>query len=462
MCIRDRIRITNLIPGAYIISEVKAPEGYVMDQPSTNVVIGPKGDTQTVVIKNSQAGTLIIDKRDSLIGKPLAGVTFKVTTASGEFVPDENGHISSNGLYVTNKEGKIQINGVVGTLVVTETKTIPGYTIDPGSQTQTVVVHPNDTQTLYFTNTPSTTLVIEKYIEGTTTPIKGVTFLVTDSSGAVVGKSNGEFITDEAGRIVITDLVPGTTVTARETKVPEGFVLDTTPKSIQIKEGEVQTLRFYNQKQGGLVIVKKDSVTGKLLPGVEFQLTYADGSFVDADPGHLSRKGLYTTDQNGEIRITGITGTIVAKEVKTIPGYTIDPATQTQTVVVNPADTQTLTFYNDPIGGVEIIKVNEADRDQRLPNATFEIRKLDDELVDTVTTDKTGKVTVTLEDGSYYAVEIQAPDGFRLDSTPHYFEVEDGKAQPVVVTNRAVSGILLHKTNTVSYTHLTLPTTERV
>ena len=444
------IRITNLIPGAYVITEIKAPEGYVMDQPSTNVVIGPKGDTQTVVIKNSQAGTLIIDKRDSLTGKPLAGVTFKVTTASGEFVPDENGHISSNGLYVTDKDGKIQINGVVGTLVVTETKTIPGYTIDPGSQTQTVVVHPNDTQTLHFTNTPSTTLVIEKYIEGTTTPIKGVTFLVTDSSGAVVGKSNGEFITDEAGRIVITDLVPGTTVTARETKVPEGFVLDTTPKSIQIKEGEVQTLRFYNQKQGGLVIVKKDSVTGKLLPGVEFQLTYADGSFVDADHGHLSSKGLYTTDQNGEIRITGITGTIVAKEVKTIPGYTIDPATQTQTVVVNSADTQTLTFYNDPIGGVEIIKVNEADRDQRLPNATFEIRKLDDELVDTVTTDKTGKVSVTLEDGSYYAVEIQAPDGFRLDSTPHYFEVEDGKAQPVVVTNRAVSRILLHKTNSIT------------
>ena len=444
------IRITNLIPGAYVITEIKAPEGYVMDQPSTNVVIGPKGDTQTVVIKNSQAGTLIIDKRDSLTGKPLAGVTFKVTTASGEYVPDKNGHISSNGLYMTDKEGKIQINGVVGTLVVTETKTIPGYTIDPGSQTQTVVVHPNDTQTLHFTNTPSTTLVIEKYIEGTTTPIKGVTFLVTDSSGAVVGKSNGEFITDEAGRIVITDLVPGTTVTARETKVPEGFVLDTTPKSIQIKEGEVQTLRFYNQKQGGLVIVKKDSVTGKLLPGVEFQLTYADGSFVDADHGHLSSKGLYTTDQNGEIRITGITGTIVAKEVKTIPGYTIDPATQTQTVVVNPADTQTLTFYNAPIGGVEIIKVNEADRDQRLPNATFEIRKLDDELVDTVTTDKTGKVTVTLEDGSYYAVEIQAPDGFRLDSTPHYFEVEDGKAQPVVVTNRAVSGILLHKTNSLT------------
>lgn len=439
------IRITNLIPGAYVITEIKAPEGYVMDQPSTNVVIGPKGDTQTVVIKNSQAGTLIIDKRDSLTGKPLAGVTFKVTTASGEFVPDENGHISSNGLYVTNKEGKIQIDGVVGTLVVTETKTIPGYTIDPGSQTQTVVVHPNDTQTLHFTNTPSTTLVIEKYIEGTTTPIKGVTFLVTDSSGAVVGKSNGEFITNEAGRIVITDLVPGTTVTARETKVPEGFVLDTTPKSIQIKEGEVQTLRFYNQKQGGLVIVKKDSVTGKLLSGVEFQLTYADGSFVDADHGHLSSKGLYTTDANGEIRITGITGTVIVKEVKPLPGYVIEPGKDTQTVEINPADTQTLTFYNTPTGGLQIIKKDE-DTGERIKGVQFEVRKMNGEILGTYTTDRNGVIHIpNAESGWYTVVERKAANGYALDANPEQVCVKDGETTTLEITNKRMCSIMIHK-----------------
>ena len=220
---QGEIRISNLAPGAYVISEIKAPTGYVMDSASTNVVIGQGGDTQTVVIKNSKAGTLVIDKRDSLTGEPLEGVTFKVTTSTGEFVPNENGQISSNGLYFTDKDGKITINGVVGTLVVTETATIPGYTIDEATRTQTVVVNPNDTQTLHFTNTPSTTLVIEKYIEGTTTPLKGVTFLVTDSSGAVVGRSNGEYITDENGRIVINDLTPGVTVTAREVKTLEGY-----------------------------------------------------------------------------------------------------------------------------------------------------------------------------------------------------------------------------------------------
>ena len=128
------------------------------------------------------------------------------------------------------------------------TKTIPGYTIDPATQTQTVVVNPNDTQTLTFYNTPSTTLVIEKYIEGTTTPLEGVTFLVTDSSGAVVGQSNGEYITDENGRIVIEGLEPGTTITARETKTLEGYVLDGAPKSILIKEGQVQTCLLYTSR----------------------------------------------------------------------------------------------------------------------------------------------------------------------------------------------------------------------
>ena len=49
----------------------------MIDQATTNVVIGEGGDTQTVVVTNSKAGSLIINKRDSLSGKPLAGVTFK-------------------------------------------------------------------------------------------------------------------------------------------------------------------------------------------------------------------------------------------------------------------------------------------------------------------------------------------------------------------------------------------------
>jgi len=443
---QGEITITNLAPGAYVLTEIKAPTGYVMDRASTNVVIGKNSDTQTVIVKNSKAGTLVIDKRDFLTGKPLQGVTFKVTTSTGEFVPAENGQISSNGLYFTDKDGKITIHGVVGTLVVTETATIPGYTIDEASRTQTVVVNPNDTQTLHFTNTPSTTLVIEKYIEGTTTPLKGVTFLVTDSSGAVVGRSNGEFITDENGRVVIHDLIPGTTVMAREVKTVDGFVLDGTPKSILIKAGEVQTLTFYNKKQGTLVIRKLDSVSLKPLSGVEFQITYADRGFVDAANGHLSSKGLYTTDANGEIRISGVTGTLVVKETKPLDGYVVDPATQSQTVEVNPLDTQTLTFYNTPEGGLQIIK-SDADTGKRLSGVVFEIRKMDGEIIGTYTTDANGVIRIpNAKSGWYTIMERKAANGYRLDAmTPTQACVKDGETTTVEITNQRMCSIMIHK-----------------
>ena len=125
--------------------------------------------------------------------------------------------------------------------------------------------------------------------------------------------------------------------------------------------------------------------------------------------------------------------------------YAIDENTRTQTVVVNPNDTQTLHFYNTPIGGVEIIKVNEDNHSERIPNTTFEIRKVDDALVDTVTTDKNGRVFVALEDGSYYAKEVTSNKSFRLDDTPHYFEIKDGKRVTLQVTNKKLSGIVIHK-----------------
>jgi uncharacterized surface anchored protein len=42
------------------------------------VVIGQGGDTQTVVIKNTRKGGLIIEKYDSVTKQPLAGAQFKV------------------------------------------------------------------------------------------------------------------------------------------------------------------------------------------------------------------------------------------------------------------------------------------------------------------------------------------------------------------------------------------------
>ena len=425
---QGEIKITNLAPGAYVINEIKAPTGYVMDRASTNVVIGKNGDTQTVIVKNSKAGTLVIDKRDSLTGKPLQGVTFKVTTSTGAFVPAENGQISSNGLYFTDKDGKITIHGVVGTLVVTETATIPGYTIDEASRTQTVVVNPNDTQTLHFTNTPSTTLVIEKYIEGTTTPLKGVTFLVTDSSGAVVGRSNGEFITDEHGRVVIHDLEPGTTVTAREVKTVDGFVLDGAPKSILIKAGEVQTLRFYNVRAGGLTVIKKDEKTGERIPGVQFEIRKIDGEIV----------GTCTTDENGVIHLPKAeNGWYTVTERKAAEGYRLDDTPHR--IEVRDGQTATLEITNKAISGILIHKVN-AVTGEGIPGVSFLLYDSGNNPIAQEISDDRGYVRFEgLEDGRYYLRELEN-EGYIPDTQRKTVYVRSGETTEIEWKNTPVTG----------------------
>ena len=443
------ILVDGLEPGMTVIArEVRAKTGYLLDDSPQHALI-KSGETAHLQFLNQPAGNLIIRKVSSgPNGEPLEGVEFKITYADGSFVPDANGELSSNGIYYTNKSGEIRISGVVGTVVATETKTIPGFTIDEATRTQTVVVNPNDTQTLTFYNKPTTTLILQKYISGTKNePLAGVQFLVTDSSGAVVGPNNGYYTTDAAGQIVIEGLTDGMTVTAKEVKSVDGFVLDGTPQSIKIDQSQSpQRMTFWNERQGALIINKLSSLDRKTpLKGVTFKITTATGEFVPDENGKISSNGLYYTDENGQIILKGVTGTLVVTEVETIPGYTIEENTRTQTVVVNPDDTQSLYFYNAPIGGVEIIKVNEDDHSERIPNTTFEIRKVDDALVDTVTTDKNGRVFVALEDGSYYAKEVTSNKSFRLDNTPHYFEVKGGKTTTLTVKNKALSGILIHK-----------------
>ena len=443
------ILVDGLEPGMTVIArEVRAKTGYLLDDSPQHALI-KSGETAHLQFLNQPAGNLIIRKVSSGPNKePLEGVEFKITYADGSFVPDANGELSSNGIYYTNKSGEIRISGVVGTVVATETKTIPGFTIDEATRTQTVVVNPNDTQTLTFYNKPTTTLILQKYISGTKNePLAGVQFLVTDSSGAVVGPNNGYYTTDAAGQIVIEGLTDGMTVTAKEVKSVDGFVLDGTPQSIKIDQSQSpQRMTFWNERQGALIINKLSSLDRKTpLKGVTFKITTATGEFVPDENGRISSNGLYYTDENGQIILKGVTGTLVVTEVETIPGYTIEENTRTQTVVINPNDTQTLHFYNDPVGGVEIIKVNEDNHSERIPNTTFEIRKVDDALVDTVTTDKNGRVFVALEDGSYYAKEVTSNKSFRLDDTPHYFEIKDGKRVTLQVTNKKLSGIVIHK-----------------
>ena len=140
-----------------------------------------------------------------------------------------------------DENGQIIIRGLQpSTITIRETKAPEGYSLNDAPVT--VEIKANDAQMIEIFNDAKQTLAIQKFVTGTTDPIQGVKFLVTDSTGAALGPNNGEYTTDKNGRIILTGLEPGVTVTAKETATANGFVLDTTPQSILIKQGESQTL----------------------------------------------------------------------------------------------------------------------------------------------------------------------------------------------------------------------------
>ena len=434
------IVVTSLKAGTYVCEEISAPDGYVItDATETVYLSGKDQDVITVTFGNDKMGSLLIVKKDAVTGAPISDVEFLVTDSDGSVIG------TANGKYVTDSAGTIRIDGLTPgmTVIAREVRAKDGYILD--DTPQSIKIKRNSVMTLEFRNQPKGGVLVKKVDAVTNAPISNVEFLVTDSDGNLIGNANGKFVTDSAGTFTITDIAPGTTLVVKETRAKDGYILDDTPQTVKVKSNEVVTVEFRNAPKGNLIIVKQDSVTKEPLEGVQFKIVYADGSYVDAEGGTLSSTGLYWTDKEGKITISGISGTVVVTEVETIPGYTIDENSRTQTVVVNPNDTQTLYFYNTPVGGLQIIK-SDKDSGKRIAGVKFEIRKMNGEIIGTYTTDSDGVIYLPeAESGWYTVTELETASGYLLDTTPHRIEVKDGQTATLEIANRKACSILIHK-----------------
>ena len=437
----------SLRDGWFRVKELEPAPGFALADPDTQEAFIAAGEGHTFRFLNRPLSAISVWKYDSETGAAIEGAVFQVRYLSGN-TSGTGGTVI--GTYRTSANGSFTVTGCkAGTYIIEELSSDGSHVIDTPPQTVYLSGENQEVVQVYFGNSPKGSLLIKKVSSADNSPISDVQFFVTESDGTVVGDSNGYFVTDSAGTILIEGIDPGTTLVVKETRAKDGFLLDDTPQTAQIKAGQTVTLEFRNQPTGQLIIHKLSGDDRKTpLEGVQFKITYSDGSFVDADSGQLSSNGLYWSNSAGQIILSGLTGTVVVTEVESIPGYTIDPNTQSQTVVINPNDTQELYFYNNPIGGIEIIKVNASKTSERIPDTTFEIRRMDDALVDTITTDRNGRAYLSLEDGSYYALEVEANPDFVLDDTPHYFEVKNGEVTTLRIKNEANSGILIHKVDT--------------
>ncbi|MGE6944217.1 MSCRAMM family protein [Bacillus cereus] len=93
-------------------------------------------------------------------------------------------------------------------------------------------------------------------------------------------------------------------------------------------------------------------------------------------------------------------------------------------------------------GQFEIVKVDASDETKLLLGAEFEVYR-DGKQIDTLRTDKTGKViSKKLEPGKYTLKETKAPEGYKLLKEEIEVTVEENKVAPVIVKNVKALGSL--------------------
>ncbi len=429
-------------PGWYRVTETDPPAGYAMKDPSTLDVFMEADQDKTLTFENQPLNSLIIKKVDATDGHVLQGAKFRVRYFEG--VTGTGG--TTIGEYETSAQGTIVVTGLkVGTYIVEETHAPAGYIIDDAPKTVYLSGKEQAAVTVEFANQPDSGLTVTKLDSVTKEPLAGATFEIRNSAGGVVGNSNGLYVTDESGTIHLPGL-PSDTYTVKEIKAPEGYVLDGTPQTVKLIHGETHSLTFYNAPKGSLVITKQDGETKKPLAGATFKVTTSSGEFVAAQGGAVSSNGLYTTDANGQIVLTGLEpDTYVVTEAKAPAGYELDSTPQT--VEVNAHDTQTLYYYNQktPEGGLRIIKLDEETR-QPIRGVEFEVTHMDGQRVGTYRTDSKGIISLSeLAPGWYTVTERKAADGYELDAEPRDVEVKNSETATVEVTNRQQSAIVVCK-----------------
>ncbi|MDC2865193.1 SpaA isopeptide-forming pilin-related protein [Bacillus sp. BP-3] len=246
-------------------------------------------------------------------------------------------------------------------------------------------------------------------------PLKGAVFEVSSEKSDI--KKN--ITTNDQGIAELHQLPIGTYI-VKEIQAPDGYILDTTAKKIEVKTGETALLEVKNENiHGQLEISKVDSAdNNKKLPNAEFTIYDIQGKEV--------AKG--KTNQNGTAIFKLPYGKYTYKETLAPDGYVINDETFSFEIK---DDGQIIkhTVKDKKISGELIIsKVDSANNDTKLPNAEFTIYDIQGKEIAKGKTDQNGTATFKLPYGKYTYKETLAPDGYVINDETFSFEIkEDGQ-----------------------------------
>lgn len=378
----------------------------------------PYGDYagKTNLNVKTNTGVIKINKTDDETHKPIQGVTFQLLKEDGTIVANTT----------TNENGVATFSSLYrGKYILKETATNEKYILN--TKEFEVDVEYNKTTTVDIEN---------EHKKGNVKVYK----IDKDNNRVVLGnvefqlyshefeKVIGTYYTDVDGELLIKDLRIGD-YSLIETKTNKWYNLaDDT--DVKIEWNLTKELQIENElKKGAIKIIKVDKDDNEVrLENVKFNVMDKDGNVLEQ----------LTTDKNGEAQTSRYAirdiSELKIQETQTLDNYVLD--NEVHTIVLEENQIKNVQFENEKIKGqIQITKVSKDDnkltgekKGTAIVGAEFEIYDIDNNLVDTVTTDDKGiALSKELLKGKYSIKETKAPKYYLVNQNTFNAEIINHK-----------------------------------
>ena len=292
----------------YEITEIKAPNGYILDRTVHKILLPANyaGKTYTFT-KNNQAqkGAIKIVKQDGYTKQRLAGAQFKFRDTTNNYTAT----------FTANRNGEVLITGLAGDRIyeVTEIKAPNGYIIDRRVHKVDLRGQGGKTYTLVLNNQAQKGAIkIIKQDTDTRKRLAGAKFRFRDTTN----NYTATFTANGNGEVLIPGLSSDRIYEITEIQAPTGYALDSRVHRIDLRgQGtKTYTLVLNNKANYGAIrIIKQDVESKEPLAGAVFE-------WKDTTNDYTQR---VTTGWDGTVTISGLSVNRVyeIREVQAPAGY---------------------------------------------------------------------------------------------------------------------------------------------
>ena len=373
--------IDNLLPGEYEIKELSAPNGYYIDNESTNVIINDSNLNVTKEIINSKY-IVRIAKRTYDQGGFISGAVLNIVNSNNEVVET----ITTTNGYTFLDTSKLS----EGTYKVIEVTAPDGYFVNTEGEEFTIDKNHTNIEVIFHDEVNE--VIIDKKDEENNFVSGAVLRLIRVSDGKVID----EWTSTNEGHSVYS-LSKGE-YKVIEVTPPSGYSLNTSEVTFEVtgEETEAKTVTFYNSDNQ--VIINKVDEEGNPLSGAKLRVTNSNGDLIEE----------FTTTKEAHTLNKLSNGTYYVEEIEAPSGYQLNTERKSFTVDENTTSIQ-VTMENVKTR-MYLAKVDEYG--ECIPGATLRLLDSNKEEIETFVSGEMPYFIDGLDYGTYYLEEVKAPDGY--------------------------------------------------